>query len=57
MQYPPRRMVARNGVTIDDAEIGPPIPEVVPPRDLQDDCAYDLVHFDLDPQNGKSLVT
>lgn len=53
MQYPPRRLTDRNGNLVDDAKVGATILETVPPREVRDECAYDLVHFDLDTQNSK----
>lgn len=57
MQYPPRRLRSLNGNLLDDQEVGTPIPEVVPSERLRDGSAYDLVHFDLDPQNSKDQYT
>lgn len=53
MQYPPRRLRDIHGRLVDSAEVGPTVLETVPLRETRHDCAYDLVHFDLDTQNSK----
>lgn len=53
MQYPPRRRTDINGNLLDGAKVGATILETVPPREVRNQCAYDLVHFDLDTQNSK----
>lgn len=54
MQYPPRRLTDSNGNLVDNAKVGAIILETVPPTEVRDECAYDLVHFDLDTQNSKN---
>lgn len=53
MQYPPRRRVDSNGADMWLSEDGEELNERLPDTDR--DIGYDLVHFDLDPQNGESL--
>jgi hypothetical protein len=51
MQYPPRRRVNPNGGEAWLDEDGQDLDERLPEADRH--IGYDLVHFDLDPQNGK----
>lgn len=56
MQYPPRRFRDQNNNPIINQPDGPG-PDVLEalPDDIQTfSTPYDLVHFDLDPLNGKS---
>lgn len=51
MQYPPRRRVNPNGgdawLDVDGQDLNERLP------DADRHIGYDLVHFDLDPQNGE----
>lgn len=53
MQYPPRRRVDPSGADVWLDEVGDDLEEELPQAGM--DIGYDLVHFDLDTQNGKSL--
>lgn len=54
MRYPPRleRIESR---TEEDwkSQDGPPILEQVPEASVRNSRDYDLIHFDLDPQNSR----
>lgn len=57
MSYPPRLVKDQSGLfSPNGSAIGPDVLEKVPPVFKllgQNGTRYDLVHFDLDPQNGE----
>lgn len=56
MQYPPRFVTDMSGTNRPNSSAtGPDILEEVPEDSIQDLSRYDLVHFDLDPQNGEPV--
>lgn len=53
MQYPPRRRVTPNGAETWLSDNGEHFDERLP--DLDKRIGYDLINFNLDPQNGKVI--
>lgn len=54
MQYPPRRRATPAGREVWLRSDGQALEERLPEENRH--LGYDLVHFDLDPKNGKQLV-
>lgn len=55
--YPPRLLTTNDGNQPQKDEIGPEVLETIPVERNKMNSMYNMIHFDLDPQNSKKQVT
>lgn len=53
MEYPILMLSDEDGNLVNSNPAGPDVKETVPSEAAQFFSSYGLIHFDLDPQNGK----